>query len=95
VSEMNEELGLQLSILDMLQHGTLQSMASFIENPTVTKAGVNLDLRTVVDMHAKDEAPWVALLCARNYGRHAFTVQGSMICSVTFCGLRYRSIYNT
>jgi hypothetical protein len=57
VSEINEELGLQLSISDMLQHCTLQSMASFIENPTVNKAGVNLDLRAVVDTHAKDEAP--------------------------------------
>jgi len=54
---MNEELGLQLSISDMLQHCTLQSMASFIENPTVNKAGVNLDLRAVVDMHSQDKAP--------------------------------------
>jgi hypothetical protein len=57
VSEMNEELGLQLSISDMLQHCTLQSMASFIENPTVNKAGVNVDLRAVVDMHSQDKAP--------------------------------------
>jgi len=62
VSEMNEELGLQLSISDMLQHCTVQSMASFIENPTVNKAGVNIDLRAVVDMHSQDKAPWVALL---------------------------------
>ena len=57
VSEMNEELGLQLSISDMMQHCTLQSMASFIENPTVKKAGVNLDLQAVVDMHSQDKAP--------------------------------------
>jgi hypothetical protein len=54
---MNEELGLQLSISDMLQHCTLQSMASFIENPTVNKAGVNIDLQAVVDMHSQDKAP--------------------------------------
>ena len=82
VSEMNEELGLQLSISDMLQHCTLQSMASFIENPTVNKAGVNLDLRAVVDMHSQDKAPWVALLYSRNCGRHAFTWQGSVSCFV-------------
>lgn len=57
VSEMNEELGLQLSISDMLQHCTLQSMASFIEDPTVNRAGVNLDLRAVIDMHSQDNAP--------------------------------------
>jgi len=57
VSEMNEELGLQLSISDMMQHCTLQSMASFIENPTVKKAGVNLDLQAVVDVHSQDKAP--------------------------------------
>ena len=57
VSEINEELGLQLGISDMLQHCTLQSMASFIENPTVNKAGVNLDLQAVVDMHALYKAP--------------------------------------
>jgi len=54
---MNEELGLQLSISDMMQHCTLQSMASFIENPTVKMAGVNLDLQAVVDMHSQDKAP--------------------------------------
>jgi hypothetical protein len=53
---MNEELGLQLNISDMLQHCTLQSMASFIENPTV-KADVNLDLWAVVDVHSQDKAP--------------------------------------
>lgn len=57
VSEINEELGLQLSIPDMMQHCTLQSMASFIENPTVKKTGVNLDLQAVVDMHSQDKTP--------------------------------------
>jgi len=57
VSEMNEELGLQLSISDMLQHCTLQSMASFIENPTVNKAGVNIDIQAMVDMHSQDKPP--------------------------------------
>ena len=57
MSEVNEELGLELSISDMMQHCTLQSMASFIENPTVKKAGVNLDLQAVVDVHSQDKAP--------------------------------------
>jgi hypothetical protein len=54
---MNEELGLQLGLSDMLQHCTVQSMASFIENPTVNKAGVNLDLQAVVDMNSLCKAP--------------------------------------
>ena len=95
VSEMNEELGLQLSISDMLQHCTLQSMASFIENPTVNKAGVNIDIQAMVDMHSQDKPPWVALLCSRHCCRHAFTVQGSVICSATFCRLWYKCIHNT
>ena len=57
MSEINEEMGLQLSISDMLQHCTLQTMASFIENPAVNKAGVNLDLWAEVDMHSQDKAP--------------------------------------
>lgn len=82
VSEVNEELGLELSISDMMQHCTLQSMASFIENPTVKKAGVNLDLQAVVDVHSQDKAPWVALLYSRNCDRHEFTGQWSLSCFI-------------
>lgn len=57
VSEMNEELGLQLGISDMLQHCTLESMASFIENPAVKNPGVNLDLQAAVELHSQDKAP--------------------------------------
>lgn len=57
VSEINEELGLQLSISDMLQHSTLYSMASFIESPALSSADVTLDLAAVVERHAKDKAP--------------------------------------
>jgi hypothetical protein len=54
---MNEELGLQLGISDMLQHCTLESMASFIENPAVKNPGVNLDLQAAVELHSQDKAP--------------------------------------
>lgn len=57
VSETNEELGLQLSISDMLQHSTLYSMASFIENPASDGAVVTLDLPDVVERLAQDKAP--------------------------------------
>jgi hypothetical protein len=55
VSEINEELGLQFKISDMLQHSTLQSMVSFIENAAANSTSVALDLPAAVQMHAQDK----------------------------------------
>jgi hypothetical protein len=57
VSEINEEMGLQLSISDVLQHSTLHSMACFIENPAVPTNYFTPDLVAVVERHAQDKAP--------------------------------------
>lgn len=57
VSEINEHLGIQLRISDMLQHPTLHSLVSFIEKPTETSSDVTLDLPAVVEKHAQDKAP--------------------------------------
>lgn len=61
VSEVNEELGLSLSISDMLRHSTLYSMARFINNQAVSSPNATLDLAAEVETHAQDNYPWVGL----------------------------------
>ncbi|PNF30886.1 hypothetical protein B7P43_G06094 [Cryptotermes secundus] len=57
VSEINEHLGIQLQIYDVLQHPTVHSLVNFIEKPTETSSDVTLDLPAVVERHAQDKAP--------------------------------------
>jgi hypothetical protein len=59
-------------------------MESVIENPTDNKAGVNLEMWAEVDMHSEHKAILVALLCYRNCGSQAFTVQGYVSCFFIF-----------
>lgn len=56
-SEINEHLGIQLRISDVLQHPTLYSLASFIKNPTETGSDVTLNLPAVVERLAQGKAP--------------------------------------
>jgi hypothetical protein len=56
VSEINENLGVQLCISDILQHSTLYSLAGFIENPTETSSDITLDLLAVVERHSQGNA---------------------------------------
>jgi hypothetical protein len=56
-SEINEHLGIQLRISDVLQHPTLYSLASYIENPTETGSDVALDLPAVIERLAQGKAP--------------------------------------
>jgi hypothetical protein len=62
VSEINENLGVQLCISDILQHSTLHSLASFIEKPTETTSDITLDLPAVVERYSQSKAPWVPFL---------------------------------
>nr|CAD7594039.1 unnamed protein product [Timema genevievae] len=52
LSEMNEQLGLDLIISDLFSHPTVYSMAGFIDDPQVTSGEtVKLDLNAEVDRH--------------------------------------------
>ncbi|KAK7873449.1 hypothetical protein R5R35_000229 [Gryllus longicercus] len=53
LSEMNEHLALNLVLTDLFSHPTIQSMASFIEDPVMANGGehVHLDLEAEVDRH--------------------------------------------
>ncbi|XP_066999059.2 uncharacterized protein [Anabrus simplex] len=58
LSEMNEELGLNLVITDLFNHPTVSSMASFLEDPSTANGGqhVQLDLEAEVDRHDQGKA---------------------------------------
>ncbi|CAG2053402.1 unnamed protein product [Timema podura] len=52
LSEMNEQLGLDLIISDLFSHPTVYSMAGFIDDPQVTSGEtVKLDLNAEVERH--------------------------------------------
>nr|CAD7396297.1 unnamed protein product [Timema poppensis] len=52
LSEMNEQLGLDLIITDLFSHPTVYSMAGFIDDPQVTNGEtVKLDLNAEVERH--------------------------------------------
>jgi hypothetical protein len=50
-------MGIELRISDVLQHPTIYSLASFIENPTETGSDVALNLPAVVERLAQGKAP--------------------------------------
>ncbi|KAJ9589457.1 hypothetical protein L9F63_017318 [Diploptera punctata] len=52
VSEMNSQLGLQLSSSDLFMHSTVASMAKFIDNPTNAEGG-ELNLMKEVNKHSQ------------------------------------------